>query len=111
MSRELESLLLRSGALTSPELARSVGLAQARNVSLWDFLVHDRQVPEDTLADAFSKWLNMPRVRLDSNAVEAQVLDVITVRVARRHTCLPLRLAGKTLVLAMANPLDRQAIQ
>src|SRR5262249_10302993 len=59
MSTELESLLLRSGAITPQELARSIELAAARNLSLWDFLVLERQVPEDILADAFSTWLNV----------------------------------------------------
>ena len=105
MSRELESLLLRSGALNSQELARSLGLANARNVSLWDFLVHERQVPEDTLADAFSNALNVPRVRLDSIVIEAGALKAVTLRLARKYTCLPIRLMGKALVLAMANPV------
>ena len=111
MSEELQSVLLRSGALTSTALSRSLGLAQARNVSLWDLLVHERQVPEETLADAFSNCLNLPRVRLDRLVIEAAVLATVTARLARRHTCVPIRLHGKVLVLAMANPLDRQAIQ
>jgi type IV pilus assembly protein PilB len=111
MSTELESVLLRSGAFTSHTLARSVGLAQARNVSLWEFLVVERQVPEDTLADAFATCLNLPRLRLDAIAVEAHVLKLIGVRLARTHTCIPIRVHGTALVLAMANPLDRQAIE
>src|SRR6185503_1446516 len=74
-------------------------------------LVLQRQVPEETLADAFSKWLNMPRVQLDSVDVEAAAVAVVASRLARKHTCLPIRLKGKNLVLAMANPLDRQAIE
>src|SRR6185503_19165296 len=74
-------------------------------------LVLQRQVPEETLADAFSKWLNMPRVQLDSVDVEARAVAKVTSRLARKHTCLPIRLMGKNIVLAMANPLDRQAIE
>jgi len=111
MSTELESLLLRSGAITPQELARSIELAAARNLSLWDFLVLERQVPEDILADAFSTWLNVPRLRLDSVLIDEEVLHVIPVRLARKHTCLPIRFSGRALLLAMANPLDRQAIK
>jgi hypothetical protein len=68
-------------------------------------------VPEEALADAFSKWLNMPRVQLDSVDVEARAVAKVVSRLARKHTCLPIRLMGKNLVLAMANPLDRQAIE
>jgi type IV pilus assembly protein PilB len=104
-------LLLRSGAIAAMELARSIGLASARNVPLWDFLVLERQVPEEILADAFSTWLSVPRLRLDSVVIDAEVLNVISARLARKHTCLPIRFSGKALLLAMANPLDRQAIK
>src|SRR4029077_10983010 len=64
-----------------------------------------------TLAETFSHALNLPRVDLAATAVEAPALKAVTARLARKHTCLPIRLSGKTLVLAMANPLDRTAIQ
>src|ERR1700674_4345933 len=64
MSQELEAILRRSGTLTSRELTLSLDQANARNISLWDLLVLERQVPEETLAEAFSKGLKMPRVRL-----------------------------------------------
>lgn len=111
MSRELEAILRSSGTLTPQELELSVGQATARNVPLWDVLVLERRVPEDTIAEAFSRWLKVPRVRLDSIAIEAAAVKALPGRLARKHTCLPVRLTNKDLVLAMANPLDRQAIQ
>jgi type IV pilus assembly protein PilB len=111
MNTELESVLLRSGAITSHALERSVGLAHARNVPLWELLVVDRQLPEETLADAFATCLDVPRLHLDAIVVEAIVLKLVAVRLARKHTCMPVRLQGKVLVVAMANPLDRQAIE
>lgn len=110
MSQELVKLLQHSGALTSQELELSLGQASARNVSLWDVLVLERQVPEDTLAEAFSTWLKMPRVQLDSTEIEAVAVNAVAGWLARKYTCLPVRVAGKHLVLAMANPLDREAI-
>jgi type IV pilus assembly protein PilB len=111
MSRQLELILRRSGTLTSQELELSVGQAKARNMSLWDLLVLERQVPEETLAAAFSTWLNVPRVQLASVDIEPAAVQAVAGRLARKHVCLPLHLKGKNLVLAMANPLDRHAIQ
>ena len=111
MSQELVSILRHSGALTSQELEISLGQATARNVPLWDILVLERQVPEDTLAEAFSTWLKLPRVRLDSTEIETAAVKTLTGWLARKHTCLPIRVTAKHIVLAMANPLDRQAIQ
>jgi type IV pilus assembly protein PilB len=111
MSRQLQAMLRRSGALTSQELERSLVQANTQNISLFDLLVVERQVPEETLAEAFSAWLKMPRVQIDSVAVEPRAVAALAGGLARKYTCLPIRLTGKGLVLAMANPLDRQAIQ
>jgi type IV pilus assembly protein PilB len=111
MKQQLEPTLRRSGALTSQELEISLGQANAQKITLWDLLIEQRRLPEDTVAEAFSTWLCLPRVRLDSAVIEPAAVKALTERLARKHTCLPVRLTGKNLVLAMANPLDRKAIQ
>jgi type IV pilus assembly protein PilB len=111
MRQQLEPTLRRSGALTSQELEISLGQANAQKISLWDLLIEQRRLPEDTVAEAFSTWLSLPRVRIDSVAIEPAAVKALAGRLARKHTCLPIRLSGKNLVLAMANPLDRKAIQ
>jgi len=110
MSQTLEMVLRQTATLTPDELAASLGRARARNLPLWDFLVLERQIPEDVLANAFSKALNLPRVYIDATSVEAAALEAVAGWLAHKHTCLPIRFAGKALVLAMANPLDSMAI-
>jgi type IV pilus assembly protein PilB len=111
MRQQQEQTLQRSGALTSRELEISLAQANAQKISLWDLLIEQRRLPEDTVAEAFSSWLSLPRVRLDSAVIEPAAVKAVAERLARKHTCVPVRLAGKNLVLAMANPLDRKAIQ
>jgi type IV pilus assembly protein PilB len=98
-------------ALTLQDLEVSLVQATAKNLPLLDFLVRERNVPEGTLADTLSQALNLPRVDLETASVEGPALKAVTARLAAKHTCLPIRFSGKTLVLAMANPLDRAAIQ
>ncbi len=109
--QELEPTLSRPAPLTSQELEISLGQANAQKISLWDLLIEQRRLPEDTVAVAFSSWLSLPRVRLESVVIEAAAVKALAGRLARKHTCLPVRLSGKNLILAMANPLDRKAIQ
>jgi type IV pilus assembly protein PilB len=111
MNHTLEMVLRETATLTPEELAISLGRAKARNLSLWEFLVLERRIPEDILADAFSKALNLPRVFVDATRVDAAAVDAVAGWLAHKHTCLPIRFAGKSLVLAMANPLDSVAIQ
>jgi type IV pilus assembly protein PilB len=99
------------GTLTSQDLEVSLVQATARNLPLLDFLIHERNVPEGILAETFSHALNLPRVDLAATTLETPALKAVTSRLALKHTCLPIRFSGKSLVLAMANPLDRAAIQ
>jgi type IV pilus assembly protein PilB len=99
------------GALTSQDLEVSLIQATAKNQPLLDYLIQERNVPEGVLAETFSQALNLPRVDLAATPLEPPALKAVTSRLALKHTCLPIRISGKSLVLAMANPLDRAAIQ
>src|SRR5262245_8401772 len=98
-------------ALTSQELESSLVQAAARKISLCDLLIVERQMPEEAVAEAFGKWLNVPCVSLASVDIDTAALKKVPASLARKHTCLPIQLSGKKLVLAMANPADRQTIQ
>jgi type II secretory ATPase GspE/PulE/Tfp pilus assembly ATPase PilB-like protein len=112
MTNDLAAAILRgTRTLTPQQLESSVREARARKIPLWDLIVLERQVPEEALADALSTSLKIPRVRLDAIEIEAAAINIVSARLARRHACLPIRLIGKHLVLAMSNPLDQQAIQ
>ena len=110
MTHKLTTFSRPSRALSSQELEQSLGQAKVQNVSLWDFLVVQRRVPEDALADALSRHLNLPWVRLHAIELDRGAVEALSGALARKHTCVPVRFAGKRLVLAMANPSDRKAI-
>ena len=69
-----------------------------------------REAHDGAIAEALAAALKLPRVRLDSVDVEARALKLVAPGLARKHTCLPLRIAQNKLVLAMSNPLDREAV-
>jgi type IV pilus assembly protein PilB len=69
-----------------------------------------RHASEEALARSFSAALNLPYVRIELIEIEAAALQAVSPAIVRRHTCLPIRLEGRKLVLAMSNPLDLDAI-
>src|SRR5262245_3799085 len=97
--------------LSPRELGHSVRVAKARNISLWELLVLEWQISEDAVAEGLSKWLNLPCVRLSALSLDPDVVRLLPERVLRRHICVPVRAAGRTLVLAMADPLNHDAIK
>jgi type IV pilus assembly protein PilB len=111
MNKKLGPLLLQTGIITPEDLEESLEQARKRNVPLLDIIIQEKQVSEEALAETFSKWLKVPRVKLASASVEADAVKVVPEEIARKHMCLPLKMEGKTLVVAMANPSDYDAIQ
>jgi type IV pilus assembly protein PilB len=111
MSKKLGTLLLQAGIIESRELEESLEQARRRNVSLWDVIINEKQVSEESLAEAFSKWLKLPRVALASVGIEPEATKAISEEVAKKHLCIPIKIEGKAMMLAMANPADYDAIQ
>ncbi len=129
MSRQLASILERAGVLPADDVRRAVEQSARTNRPLWDIILTDKGVSEDTLANALSEHMRLPRVRLAAAAVEVDAVRSISEELARRFVCIPLHREGvhrkegddkrdvgsrqrrPTLVLAMANPADMAAIQ
>ncbi|MGZ4818617.1 MAG: ATPase, T2SS/T4P/T4SS family [Terriglobales bacterium] len=111
MSSSLGTLLLHAGIVDRQQLEEHLDTARRRNMSLWNYIVDEKQVSEESLAEAFSTWLKMPRVRLASAQVDVEAVKAIPEELARKHVCFPIKLEGKSLVVALANPVDYEALQ
>src|SRR6202162_1068432 len=87
-------------------------LEQSRKpgISLWK-LLDENKVPEDRVADLFAELLKIPRVPLASMESDPEALKTVSEELARKHLCLPIKVEIKTLILAMANPADYNALR
>jgi type IV pilus assembly protein PilB len=111
MSKQLEVVLRHSGLMTADQLLRSHDQARRGGVPLLDVILQDGVVTEEALADAFAKYLRLPRVRIASSVSDPEAIAKVSDKLVRKYACLPLAIDGKTLVLAMANPTDYQAMR
>ncbi len=111
MSKKLGPLLLQTGIFNQQELEDCLETAKRSGRSLWDIILDEKKVSEESLADTFSKWLKIPRVKIASLSIEPDVLKTLNEDLARKHEVLPTQIEGKQLVLAMANPTDFEALQ
>jgi len=111
MANRVQSLTLERVATQRNELEAGIALARQRGVSAVDLLVDDRQYSEEALAEGFAEWLKLPRVRIASLILEPEAAKAISEKIALKHQVLPLKIEGNTLVMAMANPADYDAIQ
>ena len=86
---QMGPMLLKAALLTKQELDECLEQASKYQLSIWDYIVQEKRISEDSLAEAFAKWLKLPRVRLASASPEPEALKTISDEVARKHICLP----------------------
>jgi hypothetical protein len=106
---KLGELLIKANVLQESQLKAALAEQAKWGGKLGEILVRMSLVSEDILVRALSKQLNIPAVNLDAvQMVPPHVRAKIPAETARDFTVLPLQLRddGKTLVVAVADPLN-----
>src|SRR5690349_13955689 len=111
MTKNTESIALQRIVLQGNEIEQAIALARQKGVSAVELLLDQKGFSEEGLADGFAEWLKIPRVRIASMSIDPDAGKAISEKIALKHQCLPLKIEGKKLVMAMANPADYDAIQ
>jgi type II secretory ATPase GspE/PulE/Tfp pilus assembly ATPase PilB-like protein/ActR/RegA family two-component response regulator len=111
LANKTETTTLQRTVPQRSELEENVALARRKGVTLTELLVNQKQYSEEALAEAFVTWLKLPRVRIASLTLDPDAAKAISEKIALKHECLPLKIEGEKLVVAMANPADYDAIQ
>jgi hypothetical protein len=106
---KLGELLIKANVLQESQLKAALAEQAKWGGKLGEILVRMNMVSEDILVRALSKQLNIPAVNLDAlQQLQPHVKARVPGQTARDFSVLPLQLRdeGKTLVLAMADPLN-----
>jgi len=124
MNIQLVSVLEKGGVLRPQEIAAALAKAEQSKRPLWETLLTEKLISEETLAEVLSKQLHLPYVKLAATTIETEVAHAISEQLARKYICLPLTKEeenGDTtarrvkrrpaLVVAMADPTDLMALQ
>jgi Type II secretion system (T2SS), protein E, N-terminal domain len=106
---KLGELLIKANVLQESQLKAALAEQAKWGGKLGEILVRMSLVSEDILVRALSKQLNIPAVNLDAvQVLPAHVRSKIPAETARDFSVLPLQLRdeGRTLVVAVADPLN-----
>jgi len=106
---KLGELLIKANVLQESQLRAALAEQAKWGGKLGEILVRMNLVSEDILVRALSKQLAIPAVNLDAmKEIPKHVIGRLPPQTARDFGILPLQLRddGKTLVVAMADPLN-----
>jgi len=108
--KRLGEILIDKGLITKDQLEKLLREQETSGQRLGEILVENEYITEDELLEVMSERLKTPKITLDSLIIDPQVIKTVPVELARRYTLLPVFRIGKTLTVAMADPLNIIAI-
>jgi type IV pilus assembly protein PilB len=106
----LGELLVRSGLITEDQLAEALEAQRHGGGKLGEVLVRLLFVSEERLAETLARQKDIVFVNLAAESIDRDAATRIPLRLARRRRVIPIGFRDGSLVLAMANPLDIEAI-
>ena len=108
----LGNLLLSAGIITNDQLQKALDIQEKHsNRLLGEILRAEGYATEESIAQALAYQLDLPLVTPTPINVDKQVLDLLSREECSSMWCIPMRMSGDKLVVAMVNPLDTALIK
>ncbi len=108
--QQLGEYLIEAGIVDEFTLLRVLG--EEEKSQTIDQMLLDTGILDDlSIARSLAKQLKVPLIRLKDREIPQEVTSLIPVKVAKTHLLVPVKKSEGKLLVAMANPLDSDAIQ
>lgn len=109
--KPLGELLIERGIITHGQLQIAIGYQQKKGGLFGEVLVELKFATEKDIAQALTGQYGFPYLPLANYEIDLDVLKTIPVEVCRKLCIIPIDKIGKSLTLAMSNPLNVHAAE
>ena len=106
----LGQILLEQQLVTSEQLTQAMDRQSRTRRRLGRVLVEMGFATAEAVLEALSAQLGVPSTRVNSYTVNAEAVQCLPEKVARKHMAFPLLKVGSTLVVAIASPKNLHAL-
>jgi len=107
----IEKLLERSGVATKEQISTLKEEGARSRRPLQELIIHNALMTEESLAQAFADYTNIPYIKIDPKDILSDVLNKIPERIARQYNAILFKIdEDGTMHLAMDDPDDVQAV-
>jgi type IV pilus assembly protein PilB len=107
-SKRLGRVLVQAGVITPEQL--ETALADSTERSLASVLVAEGVADESKIAQAVASHMGLAFVDLAAIDLDPRAATLLQIDLARRHSCLPIKVQDDELVVAMSDPANIFAI-
>lgn len=109
-SLKIGQILINMGAITPEILHATLSKQKTTDKRLGELLVADKICTEQQICEALSKQFVIPYLDLDTVEISPRLTNIVPESLAVQNMILPIRTQEKTLVIAIADPLNYKAL-
>lgn len=111
INKQIGELLVERGTIHRDELNMAIACQKEKGGLLGEILVELKYASEEDIAHALTCQYGFPYLPLSNYEIDSDVLSSVPENVCRQFCLIPIDKIGKSLTLAMADPLNVQAIE
>ncbi len=108
--KPLGDILVTRGIITEQQLRVALDEQKQTHRRLGEVLTTLGYASEEQITEARALQFDVGYVNLQEQECEPEAVAVVSESTARTYTLIPFKMAGNRLIVAMANPLDVEAI-
>jgi type IV pilus assembly protein PilB len=110
-NKHLGELLVERGILTRQQVQEAVDHQKTSGGLFGEVLVKLGYATEENIAQALTTQYGFPYLPLANYEIDSEVIKTVPENVCRQFCLIPIDKIGKSLTLAMSNPLNVQAAE
>ena len=110
-NKHLGELLIERGVISQTQLQEVLDLQKKKGKLFGEMLVELKYATEEDIAQALTAQYGFPYLPLANYEIDPEVIKTIPASVCKQFCLVPIDKIGKSLTLAMSNPLNVQAAE
>ena len=108
---KIGEMLQKAGYITAGQFNNAKALHRKTRERLGKILLENGSIERETIPNFLSRSHNYTMVDIEEEAPSPDALKLIPYETAKKYLAFPLRVAGKTLQLTMAEPTDSLEVE
>lgn len=109
--KHLGQLLVERGVITQEQVAMAITYQNQKGGLFGEVLVELKFATEEDIAQALTCQYGFPYLPLSNYEIDKEVVNSVPENICRQYCLIPIDKIGNSLTLAMANPLNENAIE
>ena len=111
INKQLGEILIERGMINRSQLEEALKVHKEKGNLLGEALVELKYTTEENIVQALTSQYGFPYLPLSNYEISPDVLAAVSVDLCKKHCLVPIDRIGKSLTLAMANPLNSAALE